>query len=143
VECPGQHYRAIAQADILGIFGQQSLDYGTLWGSRAYRSGAFAFKIFLNYDGMAISSARPAFGNEQRPGYSFHLRRATRGLGLDRAGAEQDRGDIGDSIGLATSRRRARRRFGNTAGESERHCAQTSDINISGNSLTATFRLIP
>jgi uncharacterized protein (TIGR03437 family) len=43
---------AIAQADILGIFGRESLDYGTLWGPPAATDpGAFAFKIFLNYDG--------------------------------------------------------------------------------------------
>jgi uncharacterized protein (TIGR03437 family) len=43
---------AIAQADILGIFGRESLDYGTLWGPPAPTDpGAFAFQIFLNYDG--------------------------------------------------------------------------------------------
>ncbi len=43
---------AIAQADILGIFGREALDYGTLWGPPAPTDpGAFAFKIFLNYDG--------------------------------------------------------------------------------------------
>ena len=43
---------AITQADVLGIFGRESLDYGTLWGPPAAGDpGAFAFKIFLNYDG--------------------------------------------------------------------------------------------
>ncbi len=43
---------AIAQADILGIFGRESLDLGTLWGTpNTTDPGAFAFKIFLNYDG--------------------------------------------------------------------------------------------
>jgi uncharacterized protein (TIGR03437 family) len=43
---------AITQADILGIFGRESLDYGTLWGPPAPTDpAAFAFKIFLNYDG--------------------------------------------------------------------------------------------
>jgi len=43
---------AIAQADILGIFGREALDYGTLWGPPAPTDpGAFAFKVFLNYDG--------------------------------------------------------------------------------------------
>jgi uncharacterized protein (TIGR03437 family) len=43
---------AIAQADILGIFGEYGLDLGTLWGQPATTDpGAFAFKIFLNYDG--------------------------------------------------------------------------------------------
>jgi hypothetical protein len=52
---------AIAQADILGIFGREALDYGTLWGPPAPTDpGAFAFKIFLNYDGNGSPSARPA-----------------------------------------------------------------------------------
>jgi uncharacterized protein (TIGR03437 family) len=43
---------AIAQADVLGIFGREQLDYGMLWGPPAPTDpGAFAFKIFLNYDG--------------------------------------------------------------------------------------------
>jgi len=45
---------AIAQADILGIFGREQLDYGTVWGSlnpSPANPGVFAFKIFLNYDG--------------------------------------------------------------------------------------------
>jgi len=44
---------AIAQADILGIFGRESLDLGTLWGTPAPTDpAAFAFAIFLNYDGL-------------------------------------------------------------------------------------------
>jgi uncharacterized protein (TIGR03437 family) len=43
---------AIAQADILGIFGAYSLDMATLWGPPAPTDpGAFAFEMFLNYDG--------------------------------------------------------------------------------------------
>jgi len=43
---------AIAQADILGIFGRESLDYGTLWGPPMPTDpGMFSFLMFLNYDG--------------------------------------------------------------------------------------------
>jgi len=43
---------AIAEADILGIFGRESLDLGTLWGEpNPTDPGAFAFAMFLNYDG--------------------------------------------------------------------------------------------
>jgi uncharacterized protein (TIGR03437 family) len=42
----------IAQADILGIFGREQLDYGTVWTNLSPTSpAAFAFKIYLNYDG--------------------------------------------------------------------------------------------
>jgi hypothetical protein len=42
---------AVAQADILGIFGREGLDLGALWGPPDLNSPAmFAFKIFRNYD---------------------------------------------------------------------------------------------
>jgi uncharacterized protein (TIGR03437 family) len=44
---------ALAQADILGIFGREGLDAGTLWGPpKPTDPGAFAFKIYRNYDGI-------------------------------------------------------------------------------------------
>lgn len=42
---------AVAQADILGIFGREGLDLGALWGPPELNAPAmFAFKIFRNYD---------------------------------------------------------------------------------------------
>jgi hypothetical protein len=44
---------AVAQADILGIFGREGLDVGTVWGppdSKTQLPGMMAFKIFRNYD---------------------------------------------------------------------------------------------
>jgi uncharacterized protein (TIGR03437 family) len=44
---------AIAQADVLGIFGREGLDLGTMWGPpTAAQPAAFAFRMFLNYDGV-------------------------------------------------------------------------------------------
>jgi len=43
---------ALAQADLLGIFGREGLDLATLWGPPAAdQPGAFAFRIYRNYDG--------------------------------------------------------------------------------------------
>jgi hypothetical protein len=43
---------ALAQADILGIFGREGLDLATLWAPpTAGQPGAFAFRMYLNYDG--------------------------------------------------------------------------------------------
>jgi len=42
----------IAEADILGIFGREGLDLATLWSPPAPTDpGAFAFRMYLNYDG--------------------------------------------------------------------------------------------
>ena len=50
---------ALAQADVLGIFGSQSLDLATLWSPPADTDpGAFAFLMYRNYDG-----AKHGFGD--------------------------------------------------------------------------------
>ncbi len=43
---------ALTQADVLGIFGREGLDLATLWGPPdAGQPGAFAFRMYRNYDG--------------------------------------------------------------------------------------------
>ncbi len=45
---------AVAQADILGIFGRERLDMATMWPDGSFSlgvPGSYAFQIFLNYDG--------------------------------------------------------------------------------------------
>jgi hypothetical protein len=43
---------ALAQADVLGIFGREQLDLATLWDPpQPSQPGAFAFRVFRNYDG--------------------------------------------------------------------------------------------
>ena len=49
---------ALAQADILGIFGREGLDIGTLWGApdpTTQLPGLIAFEVFRNYDGAGAS----------------------------------------------------------------------------------------
>jgi hypothetical protein len=43
---------ALAQADVLGIFGREGLDLATLWGpGKAGQPWAYAFRMYRNYDG--------------------------------------------------------------------------------------------
>lgn len=43
---------ALAQADVLGIFGREGLDLATIWGPPTLRQpGAYAFRMYRNYDG--------------------------------------------------------------------------------------------
>ena len=50
---------ALAQADVLGIFGREGLDLATLWAPpTTSQPGAFAFRMYLNYD-----AAGSAFGD--------------------------------------------------------------------------------
>ena len=68
---------ALAQADILGIFGREGLDLGTFWPTTnpsAQIPGMMAFKIFRNYD-----DANSTFGNVA---LIFHQRQSSRAIGL-------------------------------------------------------------
>lgn len=43
---------ALAEADVLGIFGREQLDLATMWGPpSAQQPAAYAFRMYLNYDG--------------------------------------------------------------------------------------------
>lgn len=43
---------ALAQADVLGIFGREGLDLATMWGEpQPTQPGAYAFRMYRNYDG--------------------------------------------------------------------------------------------
>jgi hypothetical protein len=43
---------ALAEADVLGIFGREGLDLATMWGEpQPTQPGAFAFRMYRNYDG--------------------------------------------------------------------------------------------
>ncbi|MEP7188427.1 MAG: glycoside hydrolase family 44 protein, partial [Roseiflexaceae bacterium] len=47
---------ALAQADVLGIFGREGLDLATLWDPpAASEPGAFAFRMYRNYDGQGAA----------------------------------------------------------------------------------------
>lgn len=47
---------ALAQADVLGVFGREGLDLATLWAPPAPgEPGAFAFRVFRNFDGSGGS----------------------------------------------------------------------------------------
>ncbi len=47
---------ALAEADVLGIFGREGLDLATMWGPPASTDAvAYAFRIYRNYDGQGSS----------------------------------------------------------------------------------------
>ncbi|MEM9411489.1 MAG: glycoside hydrolase family 44 protein, partial [Planctomycetota bacterium] len=50
---------ALAQADVLGIFGREGVELATLWAPpNPSQPGSFAFRMFRNYDGSQSSSGR-------------------------------------------------------------------------------------
>jgi len=44
---------ALAQADVLGIFGREGLDLATMWGPpKSHEAAAYSFRMYRNYDGQ-------------------------------------------------------------------------------------------
>ena len=133
---------AIAQADILGIFGAYGLSLGTLWGAPAPTDpGAFAFKIFLNYDGNGSQFGGTGVSATSSDPDTLSIYAAQRAdSALTILVLNKTTGDIGDSISLANFTPAGTAQvwqYGQT--NLTGIVRQTSDINVSGNSLTATF----
>jgi len=62
---------AVAQADVLGLFGREGLDLATLWDPpTAAQPGAYAFRMYRNYDGQhhrfGSESLTATSGDEQQ-----------------------------------------------------------------------------
>ena len=133
---------AIAQADILGIFGAYGLGMGTLWGAPAPGDpGAFAFKIFLNYDGNGNQFGGTGVSGASSDPDTLSIFAAQRvDSALTVLVLNKTAGAIADSISLANFIPAGTAQVWQY---SQANLAaivrQTSDINVSGNSLTATF----
>ena len=96
---------ALAQADVLGIFGRERLDLATLWGPPEIDDpGAFAFRMFRNADGagnaFGDTGVRATSGDQGRLAVYAALR-ATRRAHRDRRQQDRQRArDHGHDLGV-------------------------------------------
>jgi len=107
---------AIAQADIMGIFGREGLDLATLWGPPAAakpgdngapptpaQPGVYAFAIFLNYDGaggrFGDTSVSATTGNPDQLSV-FAAQRSDGALTV--LVLNKTTGDLSSTVGLAS-----------------------------------------
>jgi uncharacterized protein (TIGR03437 family) len=133
---------AIAQADILGIFGAYGLGLGTLWGAPAPTDpGAFAFKIFLNYDGNGSQFGGTGVSGVSSDPDTLSIYAAQRvDSALTVLVLNKTTGAISDSISLANFTPAGTAQVWQYSQTNlSTILRQTADINVSGNSLTATF----
>jgi uncharacterized protein (TIGR03437 family) len=133
---------AIAQADILGIFGAYGLGLGTLWSTpEPYDPGAFAFKIFLNYDGNGSQfggTGVSATSSDPDTLSIFAAQRVDSALTL--LVLNKTTAAISDSISLANFTPAGTAQVWQYSSTNLAAIVrQTADINVGGNSLTAAF----
>ncbi len=133
---------AIAQADILGIFGAYGLDLGTLWGTPAPTDpGAFAFKIFLNYDGNGSQFGGAGVSAVSSDPDTLSIFAAQRfDSALTVLVLNKTANNITGSISLANFTPAATAQaWQYSQANLSAIVRQTPDINVGGNSIGATF----
>jgi uncharacterized protein (TIGR03437 family) len=132
---------AIAQADILGIFGREQLDYGTVWTSLSTTTPAtFAFKTYLNYDGngghFGGTSVSATSGNPDQLSIFAALRYDS---ALTVVVLNKTSGDISDAISLANFTPAGTAQVWQYSGANLGAIVQQPGVNVGGNGLSATF----
>jgi uncharacterized protein (TIGR03437 family) len=132
---------AIAQADILGIFGREGLDLGTLWGPPAPTDpGAFAFQMFLNYDGLGSQFGATSVSATSSDADSLSLFAAQRAdsaltiLVLNKTAAA-----IASSVSLANFTPAASAQVWQYSGANLTSIVRQPDAAVSGNSVALAF----
>jgi uncharacterized protein (TIGR03437 family) len=132
---------AIAQADILGIFGREGLDLGTLWGAPATTDpGAFAFQMFLNYDGLGNQFGATSVSATTSDADSLSIFAAQRAdsaltvLVLNKTSAA-----LASSVSLANFTPAASAQVWQYSGANLKAIVRQPDAPVTGNSVAATF----
>jgi len=132
---------AIAQADILGIFGREQLDYATVWTSLSPTTpAAFAFKTFLNYDGNGGHFGGTSVSATSSDPDSLSIFAASRyDSALTVMVLNKTNGDITDSISLANFTPASAAQIWQYSSANLGAIVHRPDLNVGGSSLSATF----
>ena len=131
---------AVAQADILGIFGRGPGPVPRLQLTPSY-PGAFAFKIFLNYDGNGSQFGGTSVSATTDNADVLSIFAAQRyDSALTILVLNKTTGDIADSIGLADFVPAGTAQVWQYSQNNLKAIVrQTPDLNVAGNSVSTTF----
>jgi hypothetical protein len=138
---------AIAQADILGIFGREGLDMSMLWGPPdpvAQLPGLLAFEIFQSYDGAggAFGDGSLAASSADQSKLSIYAAKRTVDGSLTVLVLNKTFGDLSSTLTLNTADTAAQTyRLSNAAPSAITHLADTTVTPIGSGAATvsATF----
>ena len=132
---------ALAQADILGIFGREGLDLATLWGTLGTTApAAFAFRIYRNYDGIGgafgETSVQATTGDpDQLP--IFAAQRSDTALTI--MVLNKTTGDLSSTINIPNFAPDANAQVWQYSQANLTAIARQPDVALTGNAITATF----
>jgi uncharacterized protein (TIGR03437 family) len=132
---------ALAQADVLGIFGRESVDLATIWGPPTPdQPGAFAFRMYRSYDGMG-----GAFGETSVQALSaaqdqlavYGSRRSDSALTL--MVINKTAGDLASKVSLTNFKPAAKAQVWTYSPANLKAIVHGSDLSVSASGLKTTF----
>jgi uncharacterized protein (TIGR03437 family) len=132
---------ALAQADILGIFGREGLDLATLWGTlRTTDPGAFAFRIYRNYDGIGgafgETSVQATTGNPDQLSI-FAAQRSDTALTI--LVLNKTSGELSSTINISNFTPDAQAQVWQYSQANLTSILGPANVAVTGNAITATF----
>ena len=132
---------AMAQADLLGIFGREGLDLATLWGQpKPTDPVAFAFRMYRNFDGLGGAfgeTAVPSVSNDQSQLAVYGALRSDGNLTamvINKTG-----GDLGSTLTLSGFTPGGAAKVWQYSGANLGQIVQQADASVNGQGVTAVF----
>jgi hypothetical protein len=138
---------ALAEADVLGIFGREGLDLATMWGPPASTDAvAYAFRIYRNYDGQGsaygetwVSSTSGGVANAGQDQLALYgAQRASDGA-LTLVVVNKTAGDLSSSIALAGFTPSGTAQVWRYSAANLSAVVREPDVTLSGTNLSTTF----
>ncbi len=138
---------ALAEADVLGIFGREGLDLATLWGPPASTDAvAYAFRIYRNYDGQGssygdtwVSSTSGGANNAGQDALAVYGAQRTSDSALTVVVLNKTLGDLTTALSLSGFTPAASAQVWRYGPANLSQVVRESDVPISSSGLTATF----
>ncbi|MEO8658058.1 MAG: hypothetical protein ABI693_06290, partial [Bryobacteraceae bacterium] len=132
---------ALAQAELLGIFGREGLDAATLWGPpRATDPVALAFKFYRNYDGtggaFGDNGVQTASADQSKLSVYAALRSD---LNLTAVVINKTNGDLTSTVSLGNFAAAGSAKVWRYSGANLTAIVAQPDAGVNGNNLTLTF----
>lgn len=131
----------LAQADLLGIFGREGLDVATLWPQlQPTWPGAFAFKIYRNYDGIGGAFGETGVQGTSADQGKLALYAAVRSdLNLTAVVINKTANDLSSTLSLANFQAGAAAKVWRYSGTNLGAIVAQPDVAVSGAGLTTVF----
>ncbi|WP_033407314.1 glycoside hydrolase family 44 protein [Uliginosibacterium gangwonense] len=133
---------ALTQADVLGIFGREGLDLATLWDPpKATDPGAFAFRMYRNYDGAGsrFADVSVSASSTDQGKLAVYAAKSTVGNLLTLMLVNKTDVDLTSAISLANFSPASAAKVYRYSGEDLTAIKHLADQTVSSSGFTATY----